>query len=196
MHSLVHREGRPLDELLPTVRVVANMRPDTAVDPLMSSKVAASRECFTACAARIGFRGLCWGIGGSVNNAMLRERWGHARKTHGLLYHLGWSHMGLRLLSLVHLCLTHLGLGLCLGHLSLAHLGLGLAHVRLAHVRVGYWDHGHIHGCGRRIGCVDVSRVSRCLGPMRRGCSVKRIAVSKLLHLLRGMLVASPLSHL
>lgn len=60
VHSLVNREGRPLDKLLPAFREVANMRTDTAMDSLVPSQITASSERLAAGTARIG---LCGGRG-------------------------------------------------------------------------------------------------------------------------------------
>jgi hypothetical protein len=150
VHPLVHRESRSLDELLPTVWVVADMWSDTTVDSLMSSKVTASGKGLPARAARIRFWRLCWIVRGSVDDTV-REHWWHARKTHWCLPHLAHlrlAHLGL-CLRLVHLSLCHLRLA----HLSLrlAHLSLRLGHLRLAHVSVLYGDHSYIHGSRGRI---------------------------------------------
>jgi hypothetical protein len=70
MHTLVNSECRSLDELFAAVREVTDMGADTAVNPLMPSKITAPCKCFSAGTAGIGLRSLCGIVGGSVDNSM------------------------------------------------------------------------------------------------------------------------------
>lgn len=56
--SLMHSQGRSLNELLATARPVADMRSNTTVDAFMPSKVAASRKALSTGAAWVCLDGL------------------------------------------------------------------------------------------------------------------------------------------
>lgn len=58
MHTLVHSQGRSLNELLSTLGPVANMGSNSAVNALVASKITASSESLATGTARISLDGL------------------------------------------------------------------------------------------------------------------------------------------
>ncbi len=82
VHSLMHRKSGPLDELLSTVGVVADVWTDPTVDSLVPSKITASGKGLAARTARIGFWRLCRIVRGPVDDSMRKSGW-HTGETHG-----------------------------------------------------------------------------------------------------------------
>lgn len=80
VNSLMHSQGRPLDELLSTVGPVTHMRSNTAVDALVASEITSSREALSAGTARISLHGLLGSLGRlmMLRNVCLHGHGGHA----------------------------------------------------------------------------------------------------------------------
>lgn len=138
--TLVDGQGRPLDELLAAVGVVADMRPHSGVNSLMASKIAPSCKSLSTGAARVG---LGWRLRGL-------RLWRLRKLRHGVGdvgSHSGEAnrrHVGLRHVERCMHCARR-AIGSSVLHVAV-HRGLGVSRVLGSVRRVGT-----VHGKLRKL---------------------------------------------